>query len=106
MPSWGGSLTEWGEAPGTGRGGCLATSAQCKRQRPSNLKLHRGRRAKGPQRGRLGWGQQRCWETRQEPLLGAGAGRTQTRGQKRGRSAGREPGRQGDGPDSGVGWPL
>lgn len=63
-------------------------------------------RLRGPRRGGQGWGQQRCWETRQEPLPGAGAGRTQTRGQKRGRSAGREPGRQGDRPDWGVGWPL
>lgn len=98
--------TELGEAPGTWRGGCLTTSARCESQRPSNLRLHCGRRAEGPQGGGLGWGQQRCWETRQEPLLGAGAGRTQTTGQKRGRSAGREPGRQGDGPDWGVEWPL
>lgn len=75
--------TELGEAPGTWRGGCLTTSARCERQRPSNLRLHRGWRAEGPQGGGLGWGQQRCWETRQEPLLGAGAGRTQTTGQKR-----------------------
>ena len=63
-------------------------------------------RLRGPRGGGLGWGQQRCWETRQEPLPGAGAGRTQMRGQKRSRSAGREPGRQGDRPDWGVGWPL
>lgn len=44
--------TEWGEAPGAWRGGCLATSAWCECQRPSNLRLHRGQQAEGPQGGR------------------------------------------------------
>lgn len=97
--------TELGEAPGTWRGGCLTTSARCESQRPSNLRLHCGRRAEGPQGGGLGWGQQRCWETRQEPLLGAGAGRTDN-GTKAGQEcwAGtRSPGRWAR---LGVEWPL